>query len=104
MFFRGDTGNIHHPCAGCSNALYEWNDDTTTIGPVLAVRESGSGTVKVNGCAVTDSLGVFTREPNLELGRNHMMCRGEQLTLNAASENATYQWFLNGVNLNFGQS
>ncbi len=105
VFLCGDTGTyiIHAPVV--PNALYEWNDDTTTVGPVLAVRESGSYTVKVNGCAVTDSLGVFfTREPNLELGRNHMMCQGEQLTLNAASENATYQWFLNGVNLNFGQS
>lgn len=105
VFLCGDTGTYILNAPVVPNALYEWNDDTTTIGPVLSVRESGTYTVKINGCAVTDTIGVFfTREPRLDLGRNHLMCQGEQLTLNAASENSTYQWFLNGVNLNVNQA
>ena len=104
VFLCGDTGTYILDAPLVPNALYEWNDDTSTIGPVLAVKKSGTYTVKINGCAVTDTIGIFfTREPNLDLGRNHLLCRGEELTLNAASENATYQWFLNGINLNFAQ-
>ncbi|HNU88280.1 MAG TPA: PKD domain-containing protein, partial [Ferruginibacter sp.] len=105
VFLCGDTGTYVLNAPIVPNALYEWNDDTTTIGPVLQVKESGTYTVKINGCAVTDTIGVFfTREPNLDLGRNHLMCQGEQITLNASSENSTYQWLLNGVDLNFNQS
>lgn len=105
VFLCGDTGTHILNAPIVANAQYEWNDDTATTGPVLAVKESGTYTVKINGCAVTDTIGVFfTREPNPDLGRDHLMCQGEQITLNAASENSTYQWLLNGVNLNFNQS
>lgn len=105
VFLCGDTGTYILNAPVVPNALYEWNDDTATLGPVLAVRVSGTYTVTINGCAVTDTIGVFfTEEPNLDLGRDHLMCAGEQLTLNASSENATYQWLLNGTDLNFSQS
>jgi gliding motility-associated-like protein len=105
VFLCGDTGTYILNAPLIPNALYEWNDDTATLGPVLAVTQSGAYTVKVNGCAVTDTIGIFfTREPDLDLGRNHLMCQGEQITLNASSENASYQWFLNGIDLNFAQS
>jgi gliding motility-associated-like protein len=105
VFLCGDTGTYILNAPLIPNALYEWNDDTATLGPVLAVTQSGAYTVKVNGCAVTDTIGVFfTREPDLDLGRDHLMCQGEQLTLNASSENASYQWLLNGIDINFAQS
>ena len=105
VFLCGDTGTYVLNAPVVPNALYEWNDDTLTKGPVLAVKKTGAYTVKINGCPVTDAIGVFfTREPNLDLGRDHVLCQGEQLTLSAASENASYQWLLNGVNLNFPQS
>ena len=105
VFLCGDTGTYILNAPIVPNALYEWNDDTATLGPVLTVKESGTYTVKINGCAVTDTIGVFfTPEPNLDLGRDHLLCAGEQVTLNASSENSTYQWLLNGTILNFSQS
>lgn len=105
VFLCGDTGTYILNAPVVPNAQYEWNDDTLTKGPVLYVRESGAYTVKINGCEVTDTIGVFfTREPNLDLGLNHTLCQGERLTLSAASENATYQWYLNGSLLSETQS
>jgi gliding motility-associated-like protein len=105
VFLCGDTGTYILNAPIIPNAKYEWNDDTVTIGPVLTVKESGAYTVKINGCEVTDTIGVFfTRRPTLDLGRDHNMCQGEQLTLDASSENATYQWLLNGTILPFTQS
>jgi gliding motility-associated-like protein len=105
VFLCGDTGTYVLNAPVVANALYEWNDDTATKGPVLEVKETGTYTVKINGCAVTDTIGIFfTREPNLDLGMDHVLCQGEQLTLSAASENASYQWLLNGILLNETQS
>ncbi len=98
VFLCGDTDThiLHAPIV--AGASYEWNDDTLTKDTVLMVKESGAYTVKINGCPVTDTVGVFfTPIPNLDLGRNHTLCQGEQLTLNATSENAAYQWYLNGT-------
>lgn len=105
VFLCGDTGTYILNAPVVPNAFYEWNDDTLTKGPVLEVKESGAYTVKINGCEVTDTIGVFfTREPNLDLGRDHVLCQGEQISLSAASENATYEWLLNGVVLPATQS
>jgi gliding motility-associated-like protein len=105
VFLCGDTGTHILNAPLVVGATYLWNDDALTKGPMLAVRKSGAYTVKINGCPVTDTVGVyFTPEPNLDLGKSHTMCQGEQLTLNAASENSSYQWFLNGVLLNETQS
>ncbi len=98
VFGCGDTSTyqlIAPPGADSSN--YLWNDDSATVGPVLTVRRSGTYTVHIRGCAVSDTIGVFfTREPVLDLGRNHTLCKGELLSLNAVNENARYQWYLNG--------
>jgi gliding motility-associated-like protein len=105
VYLCGDTGTYIINAPLVPNALYEWNDDTATKGPVLTVHETGAYTVKINGCEVTDTIGIFfTREPALDLGRNHILCSGEELTLNAASENAAYQWQLNGNLLGVTQS
>ncbi len=83
-----------------AGATYTWNDDTTTIGPILRVTETGSYTVLINGCPVNDTISFYiTQEPNLDLGRDHVLCTGEQLSLQATSENAFYQWYLNGTQL-----
>jgi gliding motility-associated-like protein len=105
IYLCGDTGTYILNAPVVPGALYEWNDDTATKGPVLTVRETGTYTVKINGCAVTDTIGIFfTMEPNLDLGRNHFMCQGERITLDASSENATYQWYLDGTLLPSTQS
>jgi gliding motility-associated-like protein len=105
VYLCGDTGTYILNAPVVPGAMYEWNDDTATKGPVLQVKETGTYTVKINGCAVTDTIGIFfTREPNLDLGRDHLMCRGEKITLDASSENATYQWFRNDTLLSSTQS
>ena len=105
VFLCGDTGTYILNAPLVANAMYEWNDDTLTKGPILAVKESGAYTVKINGCQVTDTIGVFfTAEPKLDLGRDHIICGGEQISLNATSENASYQWLLNGTLLPETQS
>lgn len=105
IYLCGDTGTYILNAPIVPGAMYEWNDDTATKGPVLQVKETGTYTVKINGCAVTDTIGIFfTREPNLDLGRDHLMCRGEQITLDASSENATYQWYRNDTLLSSTQS
>ena len=40
-------------------AVYEWNDDSLTTTPVLHITKTGLYTVKINGCAVTDSIGIL---------------------------------------------
>ena len=105
VYLCGDTGSYILNAPVVPDAMYEWNDDTATKGPVLQVKVTGTYTVKINGCAVTDTIGIFfTRKPNLDLGRDHLMCQGEAITLDASSENATYQWLLNGTVLSSTQS
>ncbi len=80
-----------------AGATYQWNDDSLTATPVLHVKQSGVYTVKINGCAVTDSVGVFfSDKPKIKLGDDHVLCTGETLTLNAVSQNGVYIWKLNG--------
>ena len=80
-----------------SGAVYEWTDDSLTTGPLLKVTETGVYTVEINGCAVTDSIGVFISDlPKIKLGDDHEMCAGDTLSLNASSQNGNYSWFLNG--------
>jgi gliding motility-associated-like protein len=105
VFLCGDTGTYIINAPILPGAIYEWNDDSLTKGPVLAVKKSGTYTVKIDGCFISDTIGIFfTRTPNLYLGADHVLCQGEQLTLSAANENATYQWRLNGTVLSNVQS
>lgn len=105
VFLCGDTSTHILYAPTIAGAQYEWNDDTLTRDTMLVVRESGTYTVKINGCPVTDTVGVFfTPIPNVDLGRDHVLCSGEQVTLSAVSENATYQWYLNGALLPAAQS
>ncbi|HVM87872.1 MAG TPA: gliding motility-associated C-terminal domain-containing protein [Puia sp.] len=79
------------------DASFEWNDDSLSKTNFLKVSKTGIYTVKVNGCAVTDSIGIYYSDtPNIKLGNDHVLCAGEVLTLNAASQNAVYTWKLNG--------
>ncbi len=81
-------------------ATYEWNDDSLTKTPTLLVKKTGVFTVKIDGCAVTDSIGIFFSEkPKIKLGADHLLCAGEILTLNASSQNGSYAWTLNGATL-----
>lgn len=80
------------------NATYEWNDDSLTKTSFLKITKTGIYTVLINGCAVSDSIGVYYSDtPQVKLGDDHILCAGEILTLNAASQNGVYTWKLNGT-------
>lgn len=90
-----------------AGAKYVWNNtppaDTTDT---LRVIVSGVYTVSINGCNVTDSIGVFISDsPKIWLGKDHVMCDSDNLVLNASTQNGLYTWTLNGVTLpnNTGQ-
>ncbi len=91
---KGDT-SLNAP--SITGAFYQWNDDSLTTMPVLHVKKTGVYTVKIDGCAVTDSIGIFfSNLPEIKLGDDHVMCAGDTLTLNAATQNGNYSWELNG--------
>jgi gliding motility-associated-like protein len=86
-------------------AIYTWNDDSTTHSDTLRVTLSGVYTVSINGCGVSDSVGVFiSAKPAIELGMNHVLCSGENIELNASTQNGHYTWILNNDTLAYRQS
>jgi gliding motility-associated-like protein len=92
---KGDT-SLQAPAV--PGATYQWNDDSLSSAPVLKVSKTGVYTVKIDGCAVTDSIGIFISDkPDIKLGDDHVLCSGEVLTLNAATQNGNYAWLLNGT-------
>jgi len=79
-------------------ATYTWNDADTTHTDTVRITESGIYTVAVNGCGVTDSIGIFASDtPNIDLGKDHIMCDSSNLQLVTASQNGSYVWMLNGA-------
>ena len=83
-----------------AGAVYSWNDPDTTHTDTIRIKTSGVYTVAVNGCGVTDSIGVYASDtPKIDLGKDHTMCDSANLQLNAASQNGTYTWLLNGATL-----
>jgi gliding motility-associated-like protein len=78
-------------------AVYLWNDKDSTKTDSLHIKETGVYTLQIDGCAVTDSIGVFfSDKPKIKLGDDHVLCAGEILTLNASTQNGNYSWTLNG--------
>jgi gliding motility-associated-like protein len=105
IFLCNDTSTYVLNAPIVAGANYQWNDDSLTTTPSLLVTTDGAYTVNINGCPVTDTIGVFfTQEPNVDIGRDHVMCAGEIITLNATNENATYAWYYNGTLLPNTQS
>jgi gliding motility-associated-like protein len=91
---------LHGPVV--PGATYTWNDDSTTHADTVHLTKSGVFTVAINGCGVTDSIGVFASDsPRIRLGNDHVMCDSANLLLNAASQNGSYTWLLDGNVLPF---
>jgi gliding motility-associated-like protein len=105
IFLCGDTAVYTLTAPTVAGAKYLWNDDSATTKPILTVTKTGNYTVQINGCEVTDTVGIFfSREATLDLGKDHVICAGENVSLIAANENASYEWKLNGAVMNFTQS
>lgn len=85
-----------------AGASYLWNDDSASTTPTLRINKTGVYTVSIDGCGISDSIGVFLSDtPTFDLGKDHIMCDSANLMLNAASQNGQYTWTLNGAVLPF---
>ena len=94
---KGDTTITGPTVPGAS---YLWNDDSATTTPSLHITKSGEYALKIDGCPVSDSIGVyFSETPKIKLGDDHVLCANEILTLNATTQNGNYTWKLNGTTL-----
>ena len=85
-----------------AGATYLWNDDSATATPTLRISKTGVYTVSIDGCGISDSIGVFLSDTAmLNLGKDHVMCDSANLMLDAASQNGQYTWMLDGAVLPF---
>ena len=77
--------------ASVAGATYQWDDYTTE--PTLIASTPGTYWVDitVGNCTVRDSI-KLTREPDINLGKDTLLCYGETLTLNATHPNSQYLW------------
>ncbi|NJN77033.1 MAG: hypothetical protein HC803_00825 [Saprospiraceae bacterium] len=75
------------------NHTYLWQDNSTNS--QLSATSSGLYSVTVTdtlGCENTDDILISINNFSIELGNDTTLCQGENLTLNAATANATYLW------------
>lgn len=89
-FCDGQTVLLDASCPGCT---YLWNDNSTQ-GTLLASEEGNYVVTATNkGCATSDS--IYLNQiplPNVDLGDDTTICKGEQFKLDAFQFGATYLW------------
>jgi len=86
-------GNTTMIDATYPNATYVWSTGATT--PTISVGSSGSYSVinSLNGCTAKDTINVtINPPPAVNLGNDTTICQGNNVQLNAASQNASYSW------------
>ena len=72
-------------------ATYLWQDSST--GSSIVVDTSATYKVKINGCPNPDSVNIFyTPIPEIDLGKDLVLCSGENIMLDATAQNCTYLW------------
>lgn len=72
-------------------ATYLWQDGST--GSSILADTSATYKVKINGCPNPDSVNIFyTPIPKIDLGKDLVLCTGENITLDATAQNCTYLW------------
>ncbi|WP_207491478.1 gliding motility-associated C-terminal domain-containing protein [Aridibaculum aurantiacum] len=75
------------------NASYTWNNGNTSNQATVEHAGWYWLDVAVNGCKKRDSLQVEVKPlPLVSLGNDTTLCEGNNLTLNAYNNNATYLW------------
>ena len=74
------------------NATYLWQDSSTS--DTLSLSEEGLYWVEVSQgeCTVTDSVFIDTINLQLDLGKDIILCYGEQVFLNSNIDSVTYLW------------
>jgi gliding motility-associated-like protein len=86
-------GESNGPSVAVNGGTYRWNTGATT--PRIFITQTGLYYVDVtlNGCTKRDSVFyTFAPEPVFTLGRDTILCAGENINLNATTPNATYRW------------
>ena len=76
-----------------TNGDYLWSDGSNE--QILSVIRAGWYWLKVsdNGCSITDSILVSAKpSPVINLGRDTVLCEGQQLLLDVTNPNAIYLW------------
>ena len=80
--------------AGNSGSTYLWNLGTTAR--TLTVNSSGTYSVFVTnatGCSANfDAIVQLVQPPVVQLGRDSVLCEGEELVVDAGNPGATYRW------------
>lgn len=79
--------------ATTANAGYLWSTGATAAS--INVSQAGPYWVQVtvNQCSARDTITLSTKPlPQVNLGADTMICAGQQVTLSAATPNATYRW------------
>jgi len=82
---------------------YLWSTGATT--PTIVVNETGTYDLQitVGPCVVSDSVEIFISDPLVvDLGPDFKTCPNEiqVLTATSSESDVTYQWFLNGAQIN----
>lgn len=75
------------------NALYQWQNNSSSS--TYTVTQSGTYSVKVmvNNCSVSDTIIVsYNPLPTIDFGNDSTLCQGEVLILDATNPNAIYLW------------
>ena len=83
--------------AGPSFSYYSWSNNTKgSTASSISVSTSGNYAVEVTsnkGCKNSDSINVtFSNKLNVDLGKDTILCFGQNITLNAGAGLSTYLW------------
>ena len=91
--------------ATANNATYLWQDNSTN--PTFNVSQQGTYWVQVtqDNCITSDTIIVnFNPLPTVNVGNDTTLCQGDTITLDAATNNATYLWQDNSISSTFNVS
>jgi gliding motility-associated-like protein len=91
--------------ATTNNATYLWQNNTTS--PTFNVSQQGTYWVQVtqNNCTSSDTINVnFNPLPTVNVGIDTTLCLRDTITLDAATNNATYLWQDNSTSSTFNVS
>jgi len=88
--------------ATTTNATYLWQDNSTASTYTVTQPGTYSVTVTVGDCTDSDEITITAApNPTVNLGNDVAVCTGTPVTLDATTQNATYQWQDNSTGATF---
>ncbi|MCU0443601.1 MAG: gliding motility-associated C-terminal domain-containing protein [Microscillaceae bacterium] len=85
-----------------NGATYRWQDGSVSF--LYTISQPGKYWVEIKKgrCSITDTLVVnYSIPPNLNLGRDTVLCVGEKLQFNVSQSEASYRWQDNTTSANY---